>query len=494
MNRSLSSVFLLCACLSLGLGSGCSLLLDFTECETNEECGGGACLDGVCEQPACVDHDDCAEAGDEFSCIGQRCIALDESMCTLDSDLEPSSGPILHLGTLLPYTGRNAAKAEATAAAAKTALKQINLTHNGVRGVQLSVLECDTEQNSEHAVEVATYLVETVGLSSVIGSISSGETLAISDITIPNDVVMVSPASTSPVITTLEDDDLVWRTIPSDALQGPALAQIVADGGHEKILIFSVESAYGQGLFNAFIGSGIIPNDSIEPLNYTVDDKGDLIADSVVDDVTALLSAGSYVPDAILVLGSLESQQLIFALDDTFFGELTEEEKPVWILSEAGRDGGLLDDKFSSVWTRIRGTIIQTPASAVYDDFRLRYETNYGFKATENPFADKAYDAAFVLALAHGAYSDPTTATGPEVAANLQKIAQGDTFRPGDDLTGALNKLAEDGVDYTGASGPVDFDPDTGDVLSDISEWQIIVSSDGDPDFETVGVAFSAGD
>lgn len=420
------------------------------------------------------------------------CQQLDEEMCTLAEDVEPDRDePTLHVGLLLPYTGRNADKADATGKSAQTAFRQINSTHSGIRRTALSVLRCDTEQNSDEATRVADYLVNTLGVQSVIGSISSSETLAVAEITIAAGVTMVSPASTSPTLSTLPDEDLVWRTIASDALQGPALANIVADGGYSNLLVLAVDSAYGQGLFSAFLGA-VDDTVNIEAINYDVDDSGDLDADSLISSVTAVLSDESYQPDAIVVMGSLESQQLIFALDSTFFEDDPEDMRPRWILSEAGRDNGLLDDQYSEVWSRIEGTIIQAPDSPVYDDFELRLKTNYMLEASDHPFADKAYDAAWLLALAHGASAEPLASTGASVAEHLANTARNDAFEPGDDLETALDRVAGDGLDYQGASGRVDFDPSTGDVQSEISRW--VINTDGaSPEFETTGVVFRPG-
>lgn len=470
------------------LCSGCTLITNFDECSTTADCASGVCEDRVCVAPSsCATTAECADGA---TCIWGACHVVDESMCTVPDEVEPAANKrTLHVGLLLPYTGRNADKADATGKSAQTAFLQINGTHDGVRSVHLGAIACDTQQNSDRARTVADYLVNTLGVQSIIGSISSPETLAIHELTKPAGVAIVTPAATSPAISSLDDNNLVWRTIASDALQGPAIYNIVRDGGYTKVLLLVLDDTYGQGLFNAFIGA---KDDTVEveAINYAVDAQGDLVAESVVDAVTNKLAGGTYLPEAIVVMGSLESQQLIYAIDDVFFGDLSEEDRPVWILSEAGRDRGLLRTDFQGVWSRLTGTIVQTLASPIYDDFALRLDTNYGITAEDHQFADKAYDAAWLVALAHGAYDDPTATTGSDVAAALAKTAQSQAFSPGDDLATALNRLRDSGIDYQGASGPVDFDPTTGDVQSEISQWVITVEN-GTPSFETTGVIFT---
>jgi ABC-type branched-subunit amino acid transport system substrate-binding protein len=469
-----STLLFLVSCVIAFAGSGCTFLLDFEECTTDDDCGRGVCIESVCEVPSCDNHDACNEYGAGFRCIRATCVQLDTNMCTLDPGLEADTERTLHIGALFPYSGSNATKARATATGAKVALKQINNNNNGVRGVRLSMVECDTENNAETAVEVARYMTETLGLQSIIGSISSDETIDVAqNVTIDAGTVLVSPASTSPQLSRIEDNGLVWRTIASDALQGPALAKLVTDRGFENLMVLNVDSAYGDGLFSAFTGAEEIAPGSLETATYTVAADGSLVIDSILSKFTKIVEDDGFQPDAIVVLGSVESQQIIFALDDRFFGDLPDADKPTWVLSEAGRDPGLLDDKFSPVWDRIIGTVIATIDSPVRDDFAIRFEGESGLDAEDHPFADKAYDAAFLLGLAHGATEQPIETPGGQVAARLKQTAGGEAFAPGDDIKAAIDRLSAGSIDYQGASGPVDFDPDTGDVQSDIQAWSI---------------------
>ncbi len=471
---------------------GCSLLLDFQECEADSECGSGACIEGVCETPSCASTDECGAFGDDFTCVRSRCVQVDEAFCTVDEALTTEQADVLHIGVLLPFTGRNAAKAEATYTGARVAFEQINLASNGVRGVQLGALQCDTENNANRAIEVADYLANDLGVQSIIGSIGSDETLAVAgEVTVDAGVVLVTPASTNIAVSDIEDDDLVWRTIASDALQGPALAALVAQRSPENVLVLRLQNAYGEGLFDSFTRSDIVSIDSIETLTYQVDDSGDLVSDSIVANATELLVDEAYRPDAIVVMGSVESQQLIFALDDTFFADLPDDEKPIWILSEAGRDPGLLDARFEPVWPRIIGTIIQTLETPENKDFKLRFESSSELNLEEHPFADKAFDAAWMLALAHGAYEDPRATTGAEVAAKLGDLSSGDEFSPGDPLKAALDTLQSGTIDYQGASGPVDFQG-SGDVTSDIASWAIVIDDQDAAVFQTNEVVYTA--
>jgi branched-chain amino acid transport system substrate-binding protein len=72
-------------------------------------------------------------------------------------------------------------------------------------------------------------------------------------VTIPKGVLLFSPSSTSATITTLEDNGLVWRTAPSDALQAVPLRDQLGAlnalvGNTAKLAVVNKDDAYGAGL------------------------------------------------------------------------------------------------------------------------------------------------------------------------------------------------------------------------------------------------------
>ena len=55
-------------------------------------------------------------------------------------------------------------------------------------------------------------------------------------VSIPAGVVQISPTATSPAMTGIKDNDLLFRIVPSDNYQGAVLAKIVLDEGIKKEL------------------------------------------------------------------------------------------------------------------------------------------------------------------------------------------------------------------------------------------------------------------
>ena len=120
-------------------------------------------------------------------------------------------------------------------------------------GAEIALVHKDTGTDRDIAKDNAIRLVEEEKVGAIVGAPSSGVTVHVArSVTIPRHVVLISPSSTSPDITTLEDDDFVFRTAPSDALQGVILARLARELGFDSASTLYVDNAYGQGLSNKF--------------------------------------------------------------------------------------------------------------------------------------------------------------------------------------------------------------------------------------------------
>jgi ABC-type branched-subunit amino acid transport system substrate-binding protein len=114
----------------------------------------------------------------------------------------------------------------------------------------------DTQSTAEAAVNAADSLV-SAGYPSITGAAGSEATIQVArSVLVDNEVVACSPASTSPTITDLEDDDFIFRTPPSDALQGQVLSQISNDQLNASTAsTLYLNNSYGQALQEAFVGA-----------------------------------------------------------------------------------------------------------------------------------------------------------------------------------------------------------------------------------------------
>ena len=114
----------------------------------------------------------------------------------------------------------------------------------------------DSQCNPKAAVDAGTKLVNVEQVVAVIGPSCSGATNGMAQsVTIPAGVVTLSDSATAPMISFLEDGDLVFRAAPSDGYQSSALARFAWDAGLRKIAVTYANDDYNAGLGEAFVAA-----------------------------------------------------------------------------------------------------------------------------------------------------------------------------------------------------------------------------------------------
>ncbi|HSM18830.1 MAG TPA: ABC transporter substrate-binding protein, partial [Hyphomicrobiales bacterium] len=131
--------------------------------------------------------------------------------------------------------------------AAQLAATHVNEQGGLQDGEQIEMPSADTGCiDSTLAVNGADRLVNSEQVVAIVGALCSGATIAAANnVAVPAGVVMISPASTSPALSELDDNDLVFRTPPSDAYQGVVLARVLRDKGIDQIAVTYVNNDYG---------------------------------------------------------------------------------------------------------------------------------------------------------------------------------------------------------------------------------------------------------
>ncbi|PSS57162.1 branched-chain amino acid ABC transporter substrate-binding protein [Pseudomonas sp. BBP2017] len=148
----------------------------------------------------------------------------------------PKTGPVTQYGDM-QFVG------------AKQAIKDIN-AKGGVDGKMLEAKEYDDACDPKQAVAVANKVVND-GVKYVIGHLCSSSTQPASDIYEDEGVIMITPAATSPDITT-RGYKLVFRTIGLDSAQGPAAGNYIADHVKPKVVaVLHDKQQYGEGIATA---------------------------------------------------------------------------------------------------------------------------------------------------------------------------------------------------------------------------------------------------
>jgi branched-chain amino acid transport system substrate-binding protein len=307
------------------------------------------------------------------------------------------------------------------------------------------------------ASNAADRMVNSEKVTALVGPLCSGETIAAANsAAIPGGVVIVSPAATSPALTTLDDKDLVFRTTPSDAYSGEVLARLLKQKGHDNIAITYVNNDYGKGFADALEAAFTKEGGKVAAKEAHEDGKADYRAE-----IGSLASSGA---EMLVVLAYVDgSGQTIVrqALEGGDFAKF------------AGGDGMVGDSLVTAIGEgKLDGFIAtkigrsETPGTAMYADMAKAA----GLKPDAS-FAPQAYDAAFLVGLA-------IQKNGKDGREGLNKAlrevatAPGETIYPGE-WEKAVKLLAEGkDINYEGASGSQEFD-EHGDVPGVIIEMVI---------------------
>ncbi len=159
------------------------------------------------------------------------------------------SSETVKIGLLAPQTGPIAQYAPGFEDAAQVAIAELNETHDGDFTFELIVMDsgCDGTQ----AATAAQSLIDS-GVSAIIGAACSGATLGAIAVAAPAGIPMISYASTSPAVTTADDDGYLFRVVPSDAQQAVALATVAASSGASNPAVLYMTNDYGAGLGDNF--------------------------------------------------------------------------------------------------------------------------------------------------------------------------------------------------------------------------------------------------
>lgn len=181
--------------------------------------------------------------------LGVGYLFLSSQNTTTDAD-DVLTQRAVQIGGIVPLTGDGAAYGLPIQRAASMAVNEINLA-GGVNGRSLEIIWEDGKCDAKEATSAAQKLVTIDGVKIILGGVCSSETLAMAPITEGSQVLLLSPSSTSPDITTA--GDFVFRTAPSDALAGRIAAEYaVKTWTSKKAALLTETKDYTQGLRRVF--------------------------------------------------------------------------------------------------------------------------------------------------------------------------------------------------------------------------------------------------
>jgi len=400
-------------------------------------------------------------------------IVLAFSVVLMSCKKEEEAKPV-KIGALIPLTGPLAEFGKGFRLAGDLVAEQM-----AEAGFPIEIKYADTETAAIPGVEAARTLADVERVVAIIGAAASGVSIPVAEsVSIPNQIPQISNASPSPLITYLPADqgkDFLFRTAPSDALQGVVLGQIAADEGYKTAAVFYVNNPYGQGLLDEF-------TKAFEAAG------GQVVASTPHDEkpaptyVTELRRLMQSEPDVMLALG-YPGQATVYLKE---FFEAGYAENTDLLFCDGTKSVEMPEALGPENLAGFVGTAAGSVSGESLTNFQNDYKAKYG-DLPPLPYMDTLYDGLVIAALAAAAaqYADMEV-TGVNVRDMLRKVSNppGEVVVAGVDGLKKALELLKDGKDinYEGVAGSQDFD-DNGDVVTPIDIWQYV---ENDPYIETV--------
>jgi branched-chain amino acid transport system substrate-binding protein len=364
---------------------------------------------------------------------------VEETTTTEAMAMEPIA---IELGTILPQTGQLAPIIDALETGIGLAADEVNAVSPGLVSVTYS--DSGTDPNVASA-NVDQFL--TGEYSGILGAAASGVSLSIVDKVQDSEVLMCSGSNTAAALSSGDYDPYYFRTAPSDNLQGPTLANVIANDGYSSVAVVWRSDEYGEGF-------GTLLADTLEDAGVTVPVReGYDHTQSTFADVAGTI-AGSGA-EAVAIITFEEGGQLLLDLEGAGFdGQIYVADG---FKDTVGSDqlGGRVD-----LLDGVKGTAPSSSPANGEATFADRFEAFA--PGTPTIFSAHNYDclAIMVLAAQEAQDSDPFV-----IAEHVITVT-----RDGEKCSLIADCLelvwAGADIDYDGASGPLDFgahaEPDIG--------------------------------
>ncbi|MCW4385273.1 ABC transporter substrate-binding protein [Salinibacterium sp. SYSU T00001] len=366
--------------------------------------------------------------------------------CTTAPMVAPSASPepsppaasgdgVLRLGTLLPTTGATSFLSAAQAAGVELAVREINEA-GGVLGEPVEVFHRDSADASSSVVEASYAELVAQGVDVIVGPASSVLAERILPLAIADGVALISPSATAPSLSSLDDDGLLLRTVPSAALQGEALATLLEEEGAQTVAALTFDDAMSAAVTSAL--STALGDDAV-----TVDETFTAEAD-----VAALVSlVADAAPDAVVVsspfAAAATNVALLTSLAQAGFGG-----DSLWLTS-----GNLADYSRELPPGTLEGVRGVLDGRSPDEGFAARVRA-MDPRVSDLRYAAEAYDAVVLAALAATVAGDDG---GASVAYRIPGVSgEGIKCVSFGECLDVLT--TRDDIDYDGASGPLALD------------------------------------
>ncbi|MEM7723211.1 MAG: ABC transporter substrate-binding protein [Pseudomonadota bacterium] len=350
-----------------------------------------------------------------------------------------AQGTAITFGTLTPLTGVGGTYGPSMRDAAASVFTAVNEA-GGLLGGQINLVSEDTQTNPEAAVRAVRKLIDVDGVSVVIGTWASSVTTAVAPLCWENGVMLFT-VSGADSITQLPHQGYIARTQPNSVLQIEVAGEFMLREGASGMAWIGPQTPFAQSSIDILAGQAEGAGIGMESLIYEADKS------TYRSEVDTILRSN---PDFIMLGG--------YAADSTVVL------RDIW---QAGYEGKIIGPAYAINPTVLEalppevteGVFTWEGAPAVGSSAYANVQAALGVDAVD-PYSAQTYDHATLAVLSAVAAGD---ASGAAIKDALRSISQGDGSDVSDAVSGMEMLTSGGSVNYTGASGPCDFD-EIGDI------------------------------
>ena len=283
------------------------------------------------------------------------------------------------IGFIGPLTGDTAEYGVRCLQAVKLAFEKVN-GEGGIDGKNVVIVSEDSEGVPEKALAAYEKLANTDKVCCIIGPVLTGETFAVADKAQEDGILIISPSASHKDITSV--GDYIFRTTPSDGLQGEVAGYYFADVlGYKKIAVLYAKNDYSQGLYEGMKEAFEKRGGQIVGVETCM--VGDKDFKTQLTKLRQLNPQAIYIPDYYTEIAQILEQASQLGMNVPFLS----------------CDGFSNPEIFKLAGPYTKGIVYfgspKSETSSAYEEFYNTFDKKYGW--VPDIFATNAYDASLVL-------------------------------------------------------------------------------------------------
>jgi branched-chain amino acid transport system substrate-binding protein len=368
-------------------------------------------------------------------------LAAVASPAVVRAQSSPGGGDPIKLATLTPLTGAGGSYGPTMAKVAAAVVEEVNKA-GGVLGRRVVLVSEDDQTSPEAGVRAARKLIDVDKAAAIMGTWASSVTTAVAPLCWESKTFLTT-TSGADSITQLPHQGYLVRTQPNSTLQVTRSGEFMLSLGAKKVFTMIPQTPFTQATFDLM--GKVLPKGGATHQGLIYDDKKNTYRTEVDQALRAdpdMIFAAGYTPDTIVLLKDI--YRAGYKGKIIGFGYSINQK----LLDQIGQP------------EVVEGVYTYSPSPAEGSGAYEKVKAAVG-SATPDPYTCQVYDHVNLVLLA---IANAKAATGEAIKDNIRKSAQGGGKSVDNAVDGIKAITAGEKVDYTGASGPCDFD-DKGDIL-----------------------------